>query len=46
MIEHAFNGPSFTVGIEEELMILEPETFALAQAIEPLLEDVPDAIAE
>ncbi len=46
MIEHAFNGPSFTVGIEEELMILEPETFALAQAIEPILDDVPAEIAE
>jgi carboxylate-amine ligase len=41
MLDHAFNGPSFTVGIEEELMILEPEGFALAQAIEPLLAQVP-----
>ncbi len=45
MIEHAFTGPSFTVGIEEELMILQPETYALAQAIEPLLNEVPAQIA-
>ena len=44
MIEHAFNGPSFTVGIEEELMILEPESFGLAQAIERLLRVVPAEI--
>ncbi len=44
MLEHAFNGPSFTVGIEEELMILEPETYGLEQAIEPLLREVPDRI--
>jgi carboxylate-amine ligase len=41
MLDHAFNGPSYTVGIEEELMILEPETYALAQAIEQILEAVP-----
>jgi carboxylate-amine ligase len=41
MLDHAFNGPDFTIGIEEELMILEPEGFALAQAIEDLLAHVP-----
>lgn len=46
MLDHAFNGPSFTVGIEEELMILEPETFALAQAIERVLEETPAEIAD
>ncbi len=38
MLEHAFSGPPFTVGIEEELMILEPEGWGLAQEIEALLE--------
>jgi glutamate---cysteine ligase / carboxylate-amine ligase len=41
MLEHAFTGPSFTVGIEEELMILDPESLDLAQEIEPLLASVP-----
>ena len=41
MIEHAFNGPPFTIGIEEELMILDGETLELAQRIEPLLEAIP-----
>jgi glutamate---cysteine ligase / carboxylate-amine ligase len=41
MLDHAFNGPSFTVGIEEELMILEGDSYALAQAIEPILSAVP-----
>ena len=42
MLEHAFNGPPFTVGIEEELMILDPDGWGLAQAIEHLLDAVPD----
>jgi carboxylate-amine ligase len=41
LLEHAFTGPQFTVGIEEELMILDPEGWDLAQAIERLLEAVP-----
>jgi carboxylate-amine ligase len=42
VIEARFGGsPPFSVGIEEELMILEPESFALAQAIERLLNVVP-----
>lgn len=36
-----FTGPSYTVGIEEELMILDAESFELANAIEGLLEDAP-----
>ena len=36
-----FTGPSYTVGIEEELMILDAETLELANAIEGLLEDAP-----
>jgi glutamate---cysteine ligase / carboxylate-amine ligase len=42
LLEHAFSGPAFTVGIEEELMILDPESLDLVQGIEALLEAVPD----
>jgi carboxylate-amine ligase len=38
-MEHAFTGPSYTIGIEEELMILDAETLELTNAIESLLED-------
>ena len=42
LLEHGFSGPPFTVGIEEELMILDPEAgFDLAQGIESLLEAAP-----
>jgi carboxylate-amine ligase len=34
-----FSGPSFTVGVEEELMIVDSESFSLVNAIESLLED-------
>jgi carboxylate-amine ligase len=42
-VEPNFTGPNFTLGIEEELMILDPETWELANAIEGLLEDSGDA---
>ena len=32
-MEPKFTGPSFTIGIEEELMILDSESLALANAI-------------
>jgi glutamate---cysteine ligase / carboxylate-amine ligase len=38
-MEPKFTGPSYTVGIEEELMILDAETLALANAIEGVLEE-------
>jgi len=38
-MEHKFSGPSFTLGIEEELMILDAETLDLTNAIESLLEE-------
>src|SRR3954451_11641328 len=38
-MEPKFAGPSFTIGIEEELMILDSETLALANAIEAVLEE-------
>jgi glutamate---cysteine ligase / carboxylate-amine ligase len=36
-MEHEFRGPSYTIGIEEELMIVDRETCSLANAIESLL---------
>jgi carboxylate-amine ligase len=41
-MEPKFTGPAYTVGIEEELMILDPDSYALANAIDDLLEDSPD----
>lgn len=41
MLEHDFAGPPFTIGIEEELMILDGETLDLAPEIESLLDSVP-----
>jgi carboxylate-amine ligase len=40
-MEHGFNGPSFTLGIEEELMIVDAEHHDLVNAIESLLEEAP-----
>jgi carboxylate-amine ligase len=37
-----FTGPSYTLGIEEELMILDSETLNLQNAVESLIEDSPD----
>ncbi len=41
MLDHNFNGTPFTLGIEEELMICDAETLALAQGIERILEALP-----
>ena len=41
MLEHKFTGPPFTVGIEEELMLVDAESLDLAQEIEALLAAVP-----
>jgi len=41
-MEHHFTGPSYTIGIEEELMIVDRESFDLVNAIESLLEDAVD----
>ena len=38
-MEHNFTGPNYTLGIGEELMILDSETLALANEIETLLKD-------
>lgn len=45
MLDHKFNGPPFTVGIEEELMLIDADSLDLAQAIEPLLEVIPEKFA-
>jgi carboxylate-amine ligase len=39
-VEHHFTGPAYTIGIEEELMILDAESLDLVNAIESLLEPV------
>jgi glutamate---cysteine ligase / carboxylate-amine ligase len=39
-MDHSFSGPEFTIGIEEELMLVDPETLDLAQGIEAILADV------
>src|SRR3954470_16851240 len=41
-MKHEFVGPSYTIGIEEELMILDEESLNLVNAIESLLEESPD----
>jgi glutamate---cysteine ligase / carboxylate-amine ligase len=43
-MEHNFQGPAYTIGIEEELMILDAESFELVNAIESMLE--PAAVGE
>ncbi len=40
-MEHHFSEPNFTIGVEEELMIVDGETQDLVNAIEALLEDAP-----
>jgi carboxylate-amine ligase len=40
-VEHNFTGPAYTVGIEEELMILDADSLELVNAIESLLEPAP-----
>src|ERR687888_2014597 len=42
MLDHSFNGPPFTIGIEEELMLLHEGGLSLAQEIEAILEAVPE----
>jgi carboxylate-amine ligase len=41
-MEHNFHGPSYTIGIEEELMIVDAESYGLVNAIEALLQDAED----
>ena len=39
-VEHRFTGPAYTIGIEEELMIVDAETLELSNSIESLLEAI------
>jgi glutamate---cysteine ligase / carboxylate-amine ligase len=41
-MKHNFVGPSYTIGIEEELMIVDGQTYDLVNAIESLLEEPPE----
>ncbi|GAC1325009.1 MAG: carboxylate-amine ligase [Thermoleophilaceae bacterium] len=45
-MEHRFTGPSYTLGIEEELMIIDAETLELVNSIEAMLESMPQTIGE
>ena len=45
MLDHQFNGSPFTIGVEEELMILDAESFELAQEIEAVLDAVPESLS-
>src|SRR5439155_21204331 len=40
-VQHQFTGPAYTIGIEEEMMILDAESLELVNAIESLLEATP-----
>jgi carboxylate-amine ligase len=40
-VEHRFAGHAYSIGIEEELMILDAQSFELVNAIEALLEPAP-----
>jgi glutamate---cysteine ligase / carboxylate-amine ligase len=44
-MEQRFTGPNYTIGIEEELMILDAETLDLANMIEAMLESAPGEVA-
>jgi carboxylate-amine ligase len=44
VLDHSFTGPPFTIGIEEELMILDPDGLGLAQEIEAILAAVPSEL--
>ena len=45
MLEHRFSGPPFTIGVEEELMLLDADSFDLAQGITKILDGVDDDLA-
>jgi carboxylate-amine ligase len=45
-VEHRFTGPSYTLGIEEELMIVDAETLDLSNSIEVLLADLAEVPSE
>jgi glutamate---cysteine ligase / carboxylate-amine ligase len=45
-MEHRFSGPSYTLGIEEELMIVDEQTLDLVNSIERLLSDLTEIPTE
>jgi carboxylate-amine ligase len=45
-MEHRFSGPSYTLGIEEELMIVDEQTLDLVNSIERLLSDLSEIPTE
>ena len=45
-MEHRFSGTPFTIGIEEELMLVDAASFELAQGIEEVLADCGDGVGE
>ena len=46
-MEHSFTGPPYTIGVEEELMIIDAETLDQSNSIESLLKGIPqDLIGE
>jgi glutamate---cysteine ligase / carboxylate-amine ligase len=45
-VEHRFTGPSYSLGIEEELMIVDNETLDLSNSIEGLLDDLSEVTTE
>jgi carboxylate-amine ligase len=46
-VEHSFTGPAYTIGVEEELMIVDAETLDLSNSIEALLQGIPqDLVGE
>ncbi len=44
VLDHKFGGTPFTLGIEEELMICDAESLELAQAIDVILDDLPEGL--
>ena len=45
-MEHRFSGTPFTIGIEEELMLVDEASLELAQGIEQILADCEDGVGE
>jgi glutamate---cysteine ligase / carboxylate-amine ligase len=43
-MDHHFNGPPFTIGVEEELMLLDSDGLGLAQEIERVLDVLPEGL--
>jgi carboxylate-amine ligase len=45
VLKHEFTGTPFTIGVEEELMIMDADSLELAQEIEAILDAVPENAA-